>query len=98
MCLALFCTEHSTRNRLSRNNCRNIAKSSDIDIFLYDLDETTALERIVYIEGIVRRAQRIMPGQGLTLRSENAITLISPKFPFRHVQVKIQDECSFFAY
>jgi hypothetical protein len=67
---------------------RAIASSSDIDIFLYGLDsEAAAIERILQLEAAVRENQRLLPGGGLSLRSNNAITFISPKWPHRHVQV-----------
>ncbi|KAI1798565.1 hypothetical protein F4811DRAFT_548003 [Daldinia bambusicola] len=67
---------------------QTVAGSSDIDIFLYGLDsEDEAIKRILEIEAAVRRSQRLFSGQALTLRSKNAITFISPKYPFRHVQV-----------
>ncbi|KAI1799006.1 hypothetical protein F4811DRAFT_568851 [Daldinia bambusicola] len=64
------------------------ASTSDVDIFLYGIDdEDAAVRRIVEIENIVRRNQNLLPNKGLTLRSENAITFIAPKWPFRHVQI-----------
>ncbi|KAH8806113.1 ankyrin repeat protein [Xylogone sp. PMI_703] len=67
---------------------QTIASASDIDIFIYGLDsEDAAIKRILELEAAVRKNQRLLPGAGLTLRSENAITFISPKWPYRHVQV-----------
>ncbi|KAI1464320.1 uncharacterized protein F4812DRAFT_442994 [Daldinia caldariorum] len=67
---------------------QTVAGFSDIDIFLYGLDsEDEAIRRILEIEAVVRRNQRLFSGQGLALRSKNAITFISPRYPFRHVQV-----------
>ena len=67
--------------------CRRTAGSSDIDLFLYGLTEEAALKKITEIETCVRKSQRLEKGAGLTLRTENAITFVSPKWPFRHVQV-----------
>ncbi|KAL7621369.1 hypothetical protein AAE478_008690 [Parahypoxylon ruwenzoriense] len=65
-----------------------VAKSSDIDLFLYGLDdEASAIDRIFQIEEQVRRNQRLFSGGAISLRSENAITLISPRYPYRHVQI-----------
>jgi hypothetical protein len=68
---------------------RRTASSSDIDLFLYGLDEEAAIQRIREIEAVIRRNQRLDKGAGLTLRTENAITFVSPRWPFRHVQVCI---------
>ncbi|KAI0543598.1 ankyrin repeat protein [Xylaria curta] len=65
-----------------------VAGSSDIDLFLYGLDsEEAAITRIRQLESVVRKNQRLSPGKGLCLRSDNAITFISPKYPYRHVQI-----------
>ncbi|RYO99636.1 hypothetical protein DL766_009363 [Monosporascus sp. MC13-8B] len=67
---------------------QTIASASDIDIFLYGLDsEDAGITRILELEAAVRKNQRLLPGAGLSLRSENAITFISPKWPYRHVQI-----------
>lgn len=71
--------------------CRRTASSSDIDLFLYGLTEEAALKKIVEIENCVRKSQRLEKGAGLTLRTENAITFVSPKWPYRHVQVRLID-------
>ncbi|GME30087.1 hypothetical protein DL765_002889 [Neofusicoccum parvum] len=64
------------------------ANASDIDIFLYGLDsDDAAIQRIIELEAVVRKNQKLLPNTGLTLRSKNAITFISPKWPFRHVQI-----------
>ncbi|SPO07204.1 uncharacterized protein DNG_09898 [Cephalotrichum gorgonifer] len=64
------------------------ANTSDIDLFIYGLDsEEAAIKRILELEAVVRKNQRLAPGTGLTLRSEHAITIISPKYPHRHIQI-----------
>ncbi|KAK6956592.1 hypothetical protein Daesc_001871 [Daldinia eschscholtzii] len=63
------------------------ASTSDIDIFLYGIDdEEAAVRRIVEVENVIRKNQNLFPNTALALRSENAITFIAPKWPFRHVQ------------
>ncbi|GAW23127.1 hypothetical protein ANO14919_126770 [Xylariales sp. No.14919] len=65
-----------------------IAGESDIDIFLYGLDnEDAAITLIFQLESIVRRNQNLSPGEELSLRSTKAITFISPKWPYRRVQI-----------
>lgn len=67
---------------------QHTASTSDIDIFLYGIDnEDTAIRRIIEVENLVRKNQHMLPDKGLTLRSENAITFIAPRWPFRHVQI-----------
>ncbi|KAI1490359.1 hypothetical protein F5X96DRAFT_679155 [Biscogniauxia mediterranea] len=79
--------EPTVENRLE-TYYQNTANSSDIDIFIYGLDsEDKAIQRIIEIEELLRKNQRLDRRHGLSLRSENAITLISPKYPFRHVQI-----------
>lgn len=80
--LVLQCRAKLTRPRAAAN-------TSDIDLFIYGLDsEEAAIKRIVEIEAIIRKNQRLASGTGLALRSENAITFISPKYPHRHIQVR----------
>ncbi|KAF3764592.1 hypothetical protein M406DRAFT_107219 [Cryphonectria parasitica EP155] len=65
-----------------------IAGASDIDVFIYGLDnEDTAINRILELEAAVRKKQRLLPNTAISLRSKNAITFISPRWPYRHVQV-----------
>ncbi|KAI1454775.1 hypothetical protein F4805DRAFT_438391 [Annulohypoxylon moriforme] len=67
---------------------QSTASSSDIDIFLYGIDsEDVAVRRIIEIEALVRKNQHFLSSNALTLRSENAITFIAPRWPYRHVQI-----------
>lgn len=68
---------------------RQVASSSDIDLFIYGISEKEAIDKILHIESIVRKNQRLTPDTGMALRTENAITFISPRWPYRHVQVKL---------
>lgn len=70
------------------STCRRTAGTSDIDIFIYGLDEDAAIRKITQIEAVVRKNQRLTHGIGLALRTEHAITFVSPKWPYRHVQVR----------
>ncbi|KAI0964856.1 ankyrin repeat protein [Xylaria arbuscula] len=70
------------------NYFETIASKSDIDIFLYGLDsDDAAITLIFQLESMIRNNQNLFPGEGLSMRSKNAITFISPKRPYRHVQV-----------
>ncbi|KAI3316571.1 hypothetical protein HD806DRAFT_552223 [Xylariaceae sp. AK1471] len=63
-----------------RTERTTIASASDLDIFLYGLDsEEAAIKRILELEAAVRKSQHLLPDAGLSLRSRNAITFISPK-------------------
>ncbi|VUC21847.1 unnamed protein product [Clonostachys rosea] len=66
---------------------QQIASASDIDLFLYGLDEDQATRKIIQIESTIRKNQRLHTDGGLTLRTNNAITFISPRWPHRHVQI-----------
>ncbi|KAI0853477.1 hypothetical protein F5Y00DRAFT_270644 [Daldinia vernicosa] len=79
--------DHAIENPLE-TYYQTTAGSSDIDIFLYGLDsEDEAVRRILEIENIIRKNQRLFTGQALSMRTNNAITFISPRYPFRHVQI-----------
>lgn len=59
---------------------------SDIDLFLYGLDEAQAVAKLQEIYDAVQAAN---PYQVLIVRSKHAITLVS-QYPFRHVQVVLR--------
>ncbi|KAK4445352.1 hypothetical protein QBC34DRAFT_451384 [Podospora aff. communis PSN243] len=64
------------------------AKSSDIDLFFYGLyDDDTAMKRIREINATLRAIQGIDASLATSVRSKYAITLVSPRWPFRHVQI-----------
>jgi hypothetical protein len=67
---------------------RVTAKRSDVDLFFYGISEDEAVKRIFEIEAVIRTSQRLEPGTGMTLRTKNAITFISPRWPYRHIQVR----------
>ncbi|KAJ3575038.1 hypothetical protein NPX13_g4171 [Xylaria arbuscula] len=73
------------------NITRKIASKSDIDIFLYGLEsEDAAIILVSQLESMVRMNQGSNHGEGLSRRSKNAITFLSPKQPYRHVQVVLR--------
>ncbi|KAI1359013.1 ankyrin repeat protein [Xylaria arbuscula] len=70
---------------------QKIASKSDIDIFLYGLEsEDAAIILVSQLESMVRMNQGSNHGEGLSRRSKNAITFLSPKQPYRHVQVVLR--------
>ncbi|KAI1741299.1 ankyrin repeat protein [Xylaria scruposa] len=67
---------------------QKIASRSDIDIFLYGLEsEDAAIILVSQLESMVRMNQGLSHGEGLSVRSKNVITFLSPKWPYRNVQV-----------
>ena len=76
--------EHSKTTMHKRNYFHNIAyRSSDVDLFIYGLDETQALQKLKYIFNVVREA---IPVEIVAFRSKHAITFVS-QYPYRHIQI-----------
>ncbi|KAL9581294.1 MAG: hypothetical protein Q9212_003986, partial [Teloschistes hypoglaucus] len=86
---------------------QQLAPSSDVDLFIWGLDEAAALEKIKQIENSVRNA---ILEEVTTVRTKNAITIAS-HYPIRHVQIVLRlyksvseilsgfdVDCSCFAY
>ncbi|KAI4103740.1 MAG: hypothetical protein L6R37_003668 [Teloschistes peruensis] len=86
---------------------QQLAPSSDVDLFIWGLDEAAALEKIKQIEASVRNA---ILEEVTTVRTKNAITIAS-HYPIRHVQIVLRlyksvseilsgfdVDCSCFAY
>lgn len=65
-----------------------LAPMSDVDLFLYGLDEDEAKEKIKHIEATVRNS---LPESTeiLAVRTQNAITIVS-QYPTRHVQIVLR--------
>lgn len=63
-----------------------IAPASDVDMFLYGLDEAQAIEKIKQIEDKVKNA---ILYETTTVRTKNAITIVS-QYPTRHVQIVLR--------
>ena len=63
-----------------------LAPESDIDIFLYGLDEEGALEKI---KGIERHVRDSILQETTTIRTKNAITIVS-QYPSRHIQIVLR--------
>ncbi|MCJ1312534.1 hypothetical protein MMC25_006208 [Agyrium rufum] len=84
-----------------------LAPSSDVDLFIYGLDEAAAREKIKQIETRIRDSISV---ETTTIRTKNAITIVS-QYPTRHVQIVLRlyksiseiltgfdVDCSCFAY
>ncbi|OJD23371.1 hypothetical protein ACJ73_05275 [Blastomyces percursus] len=72
--------------RMSRKAQRQIAPSSDVDLFLYGLDEEQAIEKIKQIEKCIRNS---ILEEVSVIRTRNALTIVS-KYPTRHVQIVLR--------
>ncbi|KAL2364431.1 hypothetical protein RJZ56_002689 [Blastomyces dermatitidis] len=63
-----------------------IAPSSDVDLFLYGLDEEQAIEKIKQIEKCIRNS---ILEEVSVIRTRNALTIVS-KYPTRHIQIVLR--------
>jgi hypothetical protein len=63
-----------------------LAPASDVDLFLYGLDEEAAIEKIKQIETRIRDS---ILSETTTIRTKNAITIAS-EYPTRHVQIVLR--------
>ncbi|KIX03942.1 uncharacterized protein Z518_07495 [Rhinocladiella mackenziei CBS 650.93] len=63
-----------------------LAPASDVDLFLYGLDEEQAIEKIKQIESRIRDS---ILAETTTIRTKNAITIVS-EYPTRHVQIVLR--------
>jgi len=63
-----------------------LAPASDVDLFLYGLDEEQAKEKIIQIEQNIRDA---ILTETTTIRTKNAITIAS-QYPTRHIQIVLR--------
>ena len=63
-----------------------LAPASDVDLFIYGLDEQQATEKIKQIETSIRDS---ILSETTTIRTKNAITIVS-EYPTRHVQIVLR--------
>ncbi|XPS71768.1 hypothetical protein M3J07_003939 [Ascochyta lentis] len=79
--------EHNTSKRALREYYhQKLAPASDVDLFLYDLTEEQAVEKIKQIEQRIRDS---ILTETTTIRTKNAITIAS-QYPTRHVQIVLR--------
>ncbi|CAG8970761.1 hypothetical protein HYALB_00001546 [Hymenoscyphus albidus] len=64
----------------------NLAPASDVDLFLYGMNEEQALEKIKQIE---QRVKDSILHEVTTILTKNAITIAS-QYPTRHIQIVLQ--------
>lgn len=65
---------------------KQLAPASDVDLFLYGLNEKEAIEKIKQIESKIRDS---ILSETTVVRTKNAITIIS-EYPTRHVQIVLR--------
>lgn len=65
---------------------QTLAPASDVDLFLYGLNEEQAIEKIKTIERAIRDS---ILSETTTIRTKNAITIVS-EYPTRHVQIVLR--------
>lgn len=63
-----------------------LAPASDVDLFLYGLNEEEAVEKIKTIERAIRDS---ILSETTTIRTKNTITIVS-EYPTRHVQIVLR--------
>ncbi|OAP54823.1 hypothetical protein AYL99_11271 [Fonsecaea erecta] len=68
------------------HNESKLAPASDVDLFLYGLNEEQAIEKIRQIETKIRDS---ILTETTTIRTKNAITIVSA-YPTRHVQIVLR--------
>lgn len=79
--------KHKTSKRALRQYYHEkIAPASDVDLYLYDLTEDQAKEKIKQIEQHVRDS---LLTETTTIRTKNAITIAS-HYPTRHIQIVLR--------
>jgi hypothetical protein len=79
--------KHSESKRALREYYhQQLAPASDVDLFLYDLTEEQAVEKIKQIEQRIRDS---ILTETTTIRTKNAITIAS-QYPTRHVQIVLR--------
>jgi ankyrin repeat protein len=79
--------EHNASKRALREYYhQKLAPASDVDLFLYDLTEEQAIEKIKQIEERIRDS---ILTETTTVRTKNAITIVS-QYPTRHVQIVLR--------
>ncbi|KAK6436527.1 hypothetical protein LTR95_007279 [Oleoguttula sp. CCFEE 5521] len=79
--------EHAVSKKALRHYYHDIlAPASDVDLFLYGLDEEQAIAKISQIEKQIKDALLV---ETTTIRTKHAITIAS-QYPTRHVQIVLR--------
>jgi hypothetical protein len=75
-----------SKRRLREYYHEHLAPASDVDLFIYGLNEEQAIEKIKQIE---RNIKDSILHETTTIRTKNAITIAS-QYPTRHVQIVLR--------
>ena len=75
-----------SKRRLREYYHEHLAPASDVDLFIYGLNEKQAIEKIKQIE---RNIKDSILHETTTIRTKNAITIAS-QYPTRHVQIVLR--------
>jgi ankyrin repeat protein len=79
--------KHNTSKRALREYYhQQLAPASDVDLFLYGLNEEQAVDKIKQIEQRIRDS---ILTETTTVRTKNAVTIVS-QYPTRHVQIVLR--------
>ncbi|KAI2134268.1 hypothetical protein LOY86_006541 [Ophidiomyces ophidiicola] len=86
-CLLPLSEEHKSSRKAQREFYHEkIAPASDVDLFIYGLNEEQAIEKIKRIEKCIRDS---ILEETTVIRTKNALTIAS-KYPTRHVQIVLR--------
>ncbi|RAL04303.1 ankyrin repeat protein [Aspergillus ibericus CBS 121593] len=86
-CLLPVPEEHrGSKRALRKYYYEKVASASDVDLFLYGLDEAEAIEKIKQIEDKIKNS---ILHETTTVRTKNTITIVS-QYPTRHVQIVLR--------
>ncbi|KAF2109716.1 hypothetical protein BDV96DRAFT_502176 [Lophiotrema nucula] len=86
-CMLPVPTKYSkSKKALRQYYHENIAPASDVDLFIYGLNEEEATKKIIQIE---QRIKDSILTETTTIRTKNAITIAS-QYPTRHVQIVLR--------
>src|SRR6266540_4296753 len=83
-CLLPIPEEYNTSPRKIREYYHEKAYgSSDIDLFIYGLDEKAAMKKMLEVYDVVSNS---VPWEATCVRNKNCVTIVS-QYPYRHIQV-----------
>jgi hypothetical protein len=86
-CLLPVPEQHSKSKRALRQYYHEtIAPASDVDLFIYGLNEEEAVKKIVEVE---KKIKDSILTETTTIRTKNAITIAS-QYPTRHIQIVLR--------
>ncbi|KAI9199230.1 uncharacterized protein BJ171DRAFT_445672 [Polychytrium aggregatum] len=85
-CLEPLPAEHAGSGAQRRKYMRSKFPSSDLDLFIYGLDEDQAKQKMM---AIYNALLDVIPFEVTVFRSPHAVTLVS-QYPYRHIQIVLR--------